>query len=558
MSNPIINPEILVRHVSGSKKGQTETFSVTDDLDLTIGRGTENKVAYDPEKEDIVSRNHAVIRRVSGQQDTYEITDNQSRNGTFINDQRVNGKMLLFAGDLVRFGKDGPSFEFDLNPRPIKKTRVVDTAVAPSKETKVQNVVSSPPQKETQKESVGKQTMMHMLQESEKKSKKGLLITIIAILVVVGTAAWILFTRPAPPSKIIQVNNGTPHSSPNALTPAQIAKENNNKVVFIEAGWKLVYTKTGDDLFHLYMPVKEGKLTRYYAAYISNDGRIEPYLVTKSQAPAGADLKPIGAYLSGSGFVVDDRGFIITNRHVAASWLTTYHFPPDAFPGLLFEVDAKGELAINNKVSVSEGDVANWVPAEAMNLNRKVLESGVKLIDGVPSYMDVTFANNSLRTPAKIVRISNVHDVAMIKIDLPETLSKVPLFDNKNLETGAPVTVLGYPAMSPDQYVATKSFDAFNRNPNIVKVPVPTLSTGYIGRLIRGQASGGKVDEYMSTMGDYYQLTINSTGPGNSGGPMYDDQGRVIGIYSAGSEKLSYSIPIKYAIELMGTNQVIK
>jgi S1-C subfamily serine protease len=59
-------------------------------------------------------------------------------------------------------------------------------------------------------------------------------------------------------------------------------------------------------------------------------------------------------------------------------------------------------------------------------------------------------------------------------------------------------------------------------------------------------------------MGDYYQLTINSTGPGNSGGPMYDDQGRVIGIYSAGSAKMSYAVPIKYAIELMGRQEVIK
>lgn len=212
-------------------------------------------------------------------------------------------------------------------------------------------------------------------------------------------------------------------------------------------------------------------------------------------------------------------------------------------------------------LKVQEDDVSSWVPAEAMNYNRKNIQSGIKAIDGRLSYLDVTFANNSLRTPAKVVRISDVHDVAMIKIELPETLQKVEMYDDHNsVEVGSPVVVLGYPGMSPDQYVERNSQDAFNTNPNIVKVPVPTLSTGNIGRLVKSSpgSTGARVDGYMSSMGDYYQLTINSTGPGNSGGPMFDDHGRVTGIYSAGSAKMSYAIPIRYAIDLMGRQEVIK
>jgi V8-like Glu-specific endopeptidase len=164
-----------------------------------------------------------------------------------------------------------------------------------------------------------------------------------------------------------------------------------------------------------------------------------------------------------------------------------------------------------------------------------------------------------LRTPGKVTRISNVHDVALVKIDMVEELTPVQLLNNYDeIESGSEVTVMGYPGMSPDQFVATRSQDAFNKNPNIVKVPVPTVSTGIIGRLVKGRAATDKVDGYMSVMGDYYQLTINSTGPGNSGGPMYDNKGNVIGIYSAGSDKMSYSIPIKYAMELMGRDEVIR
>jgi hypothetical protein len=133
------------------------------------------------------------------------------------------------------------------------------------------------------------------------------------------------------------------------------------------------------------------------------------------------------------------------------------------------------------------------------------------------------------------------------------------MYDNyKDIAAGDPVTVMGYPAVSPDQFVANKSQDYFNRNPNIVKVPVPTVSLGNIGRLVHGSENNTKADEYMSTMGDYYQLTINSTGSGNSGGPMFDEQGRVVGIYSAGNTTISFAVPIKYAMELMGRQDVIR
>lgn len=557
--NPTV---VIIRHTSGSKKGQTEKFPLSNDFTIRIGRGPDNNVSFDPIKEDTISRQHCIIQLTNVASDTFEITDSQSRNGTYVNGKRISEKTTIFAGDNISLGKDGPSMEFDLDPRPashVKKTRVLDTVSTESstKETRIHDTGATGQKVALPKETVGKHTMQHMLQQSERKSKKGLWITVLALLILGATAGWLLYNRK--PTVIVQnkIANSAPAS--NTMSVAQIAKANDKKVVYIEMGWKLVLTQTGDQLFHVYLPVKEGGQTRYIASYIrNNQGVIEPYLATKSYAPRDASLEPIGGFGSGSGFVVDERGFIMTNRHVAASWLTAYQFPQYAFPGLLLEPDGKGGLQIV-KGNVSQGDLMNWVPAEAMNYNRQLLESGIKGIDGELAYLDVTFANNSLRTPAKVVRISNTHDVTMIKIDLPEPLEKVTMFDNyKDIEVGSVVVVMGYPGMSPDQYVAKRSQDAFNRNPNIVKVPVPTVSTGNIGRLVKGSAGTAKVDEYLSTMGDYYQLTINSTGPGNSGGPMFDDQGRVIGIYSAGSAKMSYSIPIKYGIELMGRQEVIK
>lgn len=548
--NPHQPISIIIRFTGGIRNGVTKKFQVTEHLSIKIGRGENNDIPFDL-SEDIVSREHCVIKKNPDLFDTYEITDLGSKNGTYVNGKAIARATGLIAGDQIQLGKNGPSLEFDLDPRPashIRKTRVIDAASA--KETQVHSIDGKKKEPAPAKEVIGKQTMQHMLQQSEKKSKKGLLVTTVALLLLVVTVGWLVYSnRPAP--KVVNIIQKEKSDVPPTLTPARINKENEQKVVLIELGWKLLLTKTGEELYHVYLPNGKGG---FIAAYLRNNtGAIEPYLSTKTGAPKDADIVPIGGFGSGTGFVVDERGFIITNRHVAAGWLTSYQFPQDAFPGILVGTNSK------EPQMVSEGDVRDWVPAEAMNYNRQMLESGVKYIDGESAYLDVTFANNSLRTPAKVVRISNVHDVAMIKIELPETLGKVEMYDNYNkIEPGSVVTVMGYPGLSPDQYVANRSQDGFNRNPNIVKVPVPTLSTGNIGRLVKGRAGSDKVDDYLSSFGDYYQLTINSTGPGNSGGPTFDDQGKVIGIYSAGSSKVSYSIPIKYAIELMGRQEVIR
>ncbi len=558
--NTPVSTTILLLHKSGPLSGKTDEFNASPDREIRIGRGPSNEVAFDLAN-DIVSREHCRIKVNAQLADTYEITDLQSKNGTYVNGKAITEKTTLFAGDIIQLGKDGPTMEFDLNPKPvshIKKTRLIDTSSL--KETKIHES-SATKQTGAVKETVGKQTMQHIIQQSEKKGKKRLFIVSVALIFLLATIGWIIASNR--PSVVQNIKGGDTtiivKDSSRGLTPAQIAKANDNKVVFIEAGWTLELTSTGEKLYHVKLPAQGKGESGYYAAYIRNRaGTIEPLLCTRGNEPRGAQIDPIGGFGSGSGFVVDDRGYIVTNRHVAVPWMTSYHFKDSDFPGVLVEYNEKGNLTVVKDARVGPGDVRDWVPAEALNYNRMNLESGVTVITGTLSYLDVTFANNSLRTPGKVTRTSNVHDVALVKIDMMEELSSVTMLNNYNeIEPGSEVTVMGYPGMSPDQFVANLSQDAFNKNPAIVKVPVPTISTGIIGRLIKGRAGTEKVDGYVSMMGDYYQLTINSTGPGNSGGPMYDNKGNVIGIYSAGSDKMSYSIPIKYAMELMGRNEVI-
>lgn len=67
---------------------------------ITIGRGTDNalRLDWDPE----VSRSHAILESVGGR---WTLLDQGlSRNGTFVNEQRIAGRRVLSDRDVMRFG----------------------------------------------------------------------------------------------------------------------------------------------------------------------------------------------------------------------------------------------------------------------------------------------------------------------------------------------------------------------------------------------------------------------------------------------------------------------
>jgi len=52
---------ILLRHLGGSKTNQADEFPVRDFREIVIGRDPKAAVQYDPDREDVVSRQHAKL-----------------------------------------------------------------------------------------------------------------------------------------------------------------------------------------------------------------------------------------------------------------------------------------------------------------------------------------------------------------------------------------------------------------------------------------------------------------------------------------------------------------
>jgi S1-C subfamily serine protease len=589
---------IVLRHLSGSKANQVEEFPLNHFRELVAGRDPSATVKYDPDRDDLVGRQHAKIVQDPADPTQFTITDLNSRNGTFLNKQRIAGSAKIFPGDHIQFGPGGPEFVFDIEPRPanmVRPTRVGGTdsttatmgsgvpAVPPTRTGAAPTPLPMTAVASPMGNQVGKATVERMIAQGKTQSRNYLLLGGgLVVLLIIAVAGGLYVKSKWDQGELAKQGAATSEELKRlgdrtaAMTPAEIAAACSDATVFVQVSWTLIATSSGNPLFHQYIQnayrARDGKVYSivadgrpFVAAYklvrTGNGNIVEPYLTSSTEGPR----IPIGRSHSGSGFCVTSDGFIITNRHVAAAWQNNYAQVWDgvrqyAFPGVLVADNGVPYLGQDGQpMLVDFNSVATWVPGASKQFGESQL--GRPAVEGRNDSLYVTFQKTELRIPAKIARVSDRHDVAMVKIDLPEPVRKVDLFDNYDtIKPGDAAVVLGYPGGSPPEIgiIRSKAAEYFAPSAQFGVIPNPTLSVGYTSRILRTQESPGK-DPIISMMGDIYQLTINTTGGGNSGGPVFDDRGRAIAIYTYGlgsDFQASGAVPIRFAKELMGITPV--
>lgn len=585
---------VILRHLKGSKASQLEEFPLQQFAELTLGRDPNSGIRFDPDKDDLVGRQHARISRDPADPYRFKLQDLNSRNGTFLNKLRVVGEMPLQPGDVIQLGAGGPELQFDLDPLPaiyVKATRLgvagpVGATVQGPAETRVSPTSgpisggssgpSVPPPN-----AIGKATVERMIGDTKRKSNRNTMaVGAAALVLVAAAAAWakrnsdennrkaeetiaqaqdsIKRVRELAEGRLDSLGKslGRAGELSKQLQPSEIAEMYSAAVVQVDFSWKLTYRETGGQVYHRLIPNRykgpDGNMhpimdngREMVPAYVQVGNVIEPALTLDQNSG-----RPIGVSGHGSGFVVTSNGFILTNRHVSYNWQAWYSFDPNDIGPVL---GRNGIALDDNGRPVLTRPPTQWIPSETKQAGPK---GEIGDFQARVEYLMVRFPKDPTPFEASNVRPSMRHDVALIKVNAVPTLTYVNMKDTyDSTKQGDAVTVLGYPAISDEVITLIKSRDMFNREIQQRVLPMPTLSTGNIGKILR--AADAEVRDGFMTFapsGDTYQLTINSTGGGNSGGPMFDAMGNVIGIYFAGKSgdaRISFSIPIVYGMELL-------
>jgi serine protease Do len=224
--------------------------------------------------------------------------------------------------------------------------------------------------------------------------------------------------------------------------------------------------------------------------------------------------------LSGSGFIVTPDGYIVTNAHVARPPAAMYIdglinagmsdiFRKDAQDGVnemakLLGAEPSDEL-VNRFVSATKAFDLHYAQAENVTMQVYII-SGV----GVPG-----LSTTSKGVPAEVTNgvgeIVPGKDVAILKVEAVN-LPTVPIGDDTSLTAGDPVYAIGFPGPATwHPYLAREG------------ETIPTLTSGLMSAR-KPMSTGWSV---IQTNADIFH--------GNSGGPAFDRQGKVVGITTFGT-----------------------
>lgn len=198
---------------------------------------------------------------------------------------------------------------------------------------------------------------------------------------------------------------------------------------------------------------------------------------------------------------------------------------PDAEKNIYIKLYPTSNDNINSKNNVPASGTGFAISSNGYIATNSHVISGVSKINvrGINGNFSQTYS-------AKLVLEDKNNDIAIIKIDDPsfKSLASIPyIINNRTVDVGTSIFVLGYPlrASMGDEIKVTNG--------------IISSKTGYQGDITS------------------YQISA-ALQPGNSGGPLFDSKGNLIGIVNAkltGAENAGYAVKSSYLINLIDLMQ---
>ena len=347
------------------------------------------------------------------------------------------------------------------------------------------------------------------------------------------------------------------------MTAQQIAEAYGDAAVQVSTQWELFDSEGGRPLYHKFITVGNDSRPAYI---LMPDRRVVRWIMTHDENQTN---ERVGRTVSGSGFAVSRDGLILTSKRVAADWLTPYGLAPYEernTAAWLYVVDWQGTVArswqrVSSDVRSFRDDIVGWVPGAGGFLFRQkspaLLYPEETRFEARSSGISVRLAGDAQGVDGRLVGASARAEAALISIDTPRRFTAVELARHDHRPAvGENITVIGYPAV-PGAVPAAAG--AGQPDPRRMARAEPVVTEGTvasIGGPPPAQAAGPAGAAIKNIPGDAYRLTVDATVPGQSGAPVFDSRGRVIGLFTDAADpgpggRGGFAIPIRHGRDLL-------
>jgi len=410
------------KFLSGARAGQVEAFRKAY---IGLGRHPLSDVRFDAERDlEVSSRHAAIVRKTEG----FVLQDLGSRNGTFLNGQRITADTVLKSGDVIGFGANGPAVEFDVLESDVDlpaTTAAEGLAERASSPREVYQAATPPPRSTAARQSTGMRIAVEVARQTAnlRRTTK----VLIVLLLVVGTGfTWMQWDGHRRANELLQLQ----------LRADSLMKESSGLTTRFQSELQGVRDalKTSQD---------ETARLRHELDASGGDASSVARLRTALDAAEQRQRALAGA----SG--VDYRAISHRNQDAVAIVLVEYT-DGERYSGTAFSIDSMGTMITNKHILAGE--------------------DGTK----TPRRLGVIFSGSTQFWRAEVVGVSQDADIGVFRVLIKGGTPRVAGLAKTAtaIERGDPVAILGYPL----------GFDLPMESQGGQPIAEPTLTVGTVSK----------------------------------------------------------------------------